>query len=679
MVEDLSAFQNNNMVEIQNMESQNLPPISVSLTDSADSKFELYKDVKETSFEVIPKDIQSKLISATLKDEEIEFSEQIHSQPLSKAYKKKSISKSEGELLEDFQGISRPPSLLEFDEQQGSSLSSSNKRSSVMRSSGSVLAAFDEAEEQSLNGEKQSNTQSEKKKHYGKKARRHTGELLMVKSKLSMIEFDDADDDYQDEDDDAVYEEQPEASLEAETGLKDNVEKVESAMNEVFTTTEKLPPGPEEDKEIFSFAQIAKGSRLRKRSESLCSVDADVSSEGHLQTEIKASQNTGQIVANELDHDKEVGMKQDMVEEKQAVDCAISMDTATSLAPANLSERENLAIEVTTGILSNDKSLIVVDEIQTIRTPESSNKLQTVESGHVLEDTEGVLVTNEEDKSQDKALIGCMSNQIVSPTPQCIETVDNTTVTAVKDENEHILNRTLPIPTQPVLTPEEISNLKKQKKVTAVKNVSQQLQGEFAIATEHAKTIKSYVDESNASAESLLAEIKSSKRDVEVKTEKKKKKKRKPEETSEIFTPVSQQSTTVELTPSAIPAISPISKTIGTEMIDPWKDGPIVLDKKHLQLLGLSGNAWEAMQGLPSQVGNEGVRYLDLETTFICFNCGLDAVARKAKLMKCKRCMIASYCGKNCQKSNWLQHKKVCKCIGVRREKGENEPLKIIL
>ena len=229
-------------------------------------------------------------------------------------------------------------------------------------------------------------------------------------------------------------------------------------------------------------------------------------------------------------------------------------------------------------------------------------------------------------------------------------------------EPEHILNRPLPIPSQPELTPDDIANLKKQKKVTAVKNVSQQLQNEFIRATEHTKTIKSQVEESNSSAEALLAQIKTRKEDGDVRTEKKKKKKKKSEDTIE------QQVLTT----------SPIAKAT-SEVVDPWGDGPIILDKKGLQVLGLSSPAWSAMQGLVPHGEIDGVPSLDLETTFICFNCGLDAVSRKTKLMKCKRCMIAAYCGKDCQKLNWLKHKKVCKCVGIRRQHGENEPLKILL
>merc|ERR1719209_957411 len=55
--------------------------------------------------------------------------------------------------------------------------------------------------------------------------------------------------------------------------------KIESGMNEVFKSSEILPPAPDEEKVAFSFAQIAKGTRLRKRSESLCSIDMEQADE----------------------------------------------------------------------------------------------------------------------------------------------------------------------------------------------------------------------------------------------------------------------------------------------------------------------------------------------------------------------------------------------------------------
>jgi len=155
----------------------------------------------------------------------------------------------------------------------------------------------------------------------------------------------------------------------------------------------------------------------------------------------------------------------------------------------------------------------------------------------------------------------------------------------------------------------------------------------------------------------------------ENKVEKKKKRKRKSEEVT---------------TPAPTPTVTPTPKQSVVEDIDPWKDGPIVLDKKHLQLMGMSSAAWDMMQklyddGHDEMTHDRSSRSLHLDTTFICFSCGLDAVATKSKLMKCKRCMIASYCSKECQKSNWLKHKKICKCVGKRRERGENEPLVVLL
>ena len=107
-------------------------------------------------------------------------------------------------------------------------------------------------------------------------------------------------------------------------------------------------------------------------------------------------------------------------------------------------------------------------------------------------------------------------------------------------------------------------------------------------------------------------------------------------------------------------------------------DGPIVLNERTLRLLGLSENGWNSlllksrlsglvltnlssMSSLVNLVLHSlkhssfihlspgGV--LPLDTTFICFECGRDAVAEKKRLMKCKRCKVASYCDTNCQVS----------------------------
>jgi hypothetical protein len=253
-------------------------------SDGADSHFQLYKDVQETSFEVIPKDVQCQLVTATPGEEEVEYSEQFLSQPLSKAFKKKTLSKSEGQLLDDFQGISRPPSLLEFEENDSNTLTPTSKKSTIMKSSGSVLETFDETEEQSLEGETSvSSSQLEKKKRYGKSARRHTGDLNLARSKLTMIEFDDIDNDYY-EDDDEIPGESEDVEENSEIKPVENKIKVDSAMTDVFITKEILPPAPNEEKASFSFAQIAKGTRLRKRSESLCSLDMDTSAD--MQTSI---------------------------------------------------------------------------------------------------------------------------------------------------------------------------------------------------------------------------------------------------------------------------------------------------------------------------------------------------------------------------------------------------------
>jgi len=87
--------------------------------------------------------------------------------------------------------------------------------------------------------------------------------------------------------------------------------------------------------------------------------------------------------------------------------------------------------------------------------------------------------------------------------------------------------------------------------------------------------------------------------------------------------------------------------------------GPITLNERTLRLLGLTDDGWNSML-LKSRLAGGS---LPLESTFICFECGRDAVAEKKRLMKCKRCKIASYCDQKCQGVNWPKHKRVCKLV----------------
>merc|ERR1739838_1074551 len=226
------------------------------------------------------------------------------------SFKKKTISKSEGQLLEDFQGISRPPSLLEFEENDSNTLTPTSKKSTLMKSSGSVLETFDETEEQSLDTNA-SSSQLEKKKRYGKSARRHTGDLIIARNKLTMIEFDDIDnDDYEDDDDEILGESQDvEENLEIKPA--ENIIKIDSAMTDVFITKEILPPAPNEEKASFSFAQIAKGTRLRKRSESLCSLDMDASAD--MQTSIVSLEEQNECSIQAVASEADVTTKEEML------------------------------------------------------------------------------------------------------------------------------------------------------------------------------------------------------------------------------------------------------------------------------------------------------------------------------------------------------------------------------
>jgi hypothetical protein len=77
---------------------------------------------------------------------------------------------------------------------------------------------------------------------------------------------------------------------------------------------------------------------------------------------------------------------------------------------------------------------------------------------------------------------------------------------------QHILNRKLPLPQLLPLTPDEMENIKKHEKLQTCNNIGHQLKGEFDRATNHAANIKSKIDESNESAENLLSQIKSRKK-----------------------------------------------------------------------------------------------------------------------------------------------------------------------
>jgi myosin heavy subunit len=458
-------------------------------------------------------------------------------------------------------------------------------------------------------------------------------------------------------------------------------------MTDVFITKEILPPAPDEDKESYSFAEIAKGSRLRRRSESLCSLDMDVSA--NMQTSIVSLEEQAENIEQADAFDDEVNMKEELLtttEKLVTIEQESTLFVEDQTTMQVITEKEEVeqihssCIIVQSEDKENDSGnkfdeLVSKESNQAFNDMTIQSSVQDVPSGELLKQ-ETNAITDTKNPTDEVLTVDSQYEK----EPMVVSVESNEECAPDKSERqvekEHILSRPLPIPIQPELTPDEIANIKKHKKVTAVKNVSHQLEGEFLRANEHARTIKSQVEESNASAENLLTQVKSRKEEKEKtqmneenKAEKKKKRKRKSEEVT---------------TPTQTPTMTPTPKQSVVEDIDPWKDGPIVLDKKHLQLMGISSSAWDMMQKLYDDGHDEmthdtSSRSLHLDTTFICFSCGLDAVATKSKLMKCKRCMIASYCSKECQKSNWLKHKKICKCVGKRRERGENEPLVVLL
>jgi len=502
------------------------------------------------------------------------------------------------------------------------------------------------------------------------------------KCEVEQIKFAQDDDGDNHEPYDEIFEDGEEE--EVNNKPVENIVKVDSGMTDVFITKEILPPAPDEDKESYSFAQIAKGSRLRKRSESLCSVDMDVSA--NMQTSIVSLEEQAENIELADDFDDEVNMEEELLTTTEKL-VTIEQERTLFVEDQTTMQEEKQVITEKEEVKQIDSSCIIVqsedkqkdsgnkfDDLVSKKSNQAFNDV-TIQSS--VQDVPSGDLLKQETKYPTDEVVTVDSQYEKEPMAVSVESEECASVKSEQRvEKDHILSRPLPIPIQPELTPDEIANIKKHKKVTAVKNVSHQLESEFLRVNEHARTIKSQVEESNASAENLLTQVKSRKEEKEKpqmneenKAEKKKKRKRKSEEVT---------------TPTQTPTLTPMPKQSVVEDMDPWKDGPIVLDKKHLQLMGMSSSAWDMMQklyeeGHKDMTHDTSSRSLHLDTTFICFSCGLDAVATKSKLMKCKRCMIASYCSKECQKSNWLKHKRICKCVGKRRDKGENEPLVVLL
>ena len=62
-------------------------------------------------------------------------------------------------------------------------------------------------------------------------------------------------------------------------------------------------------------------------------------------------------------------------------------------------------------------------------------------------------------------------------------------------------------------------------------------------------------------------------------------------------------------------------------------------------------------------IGNDsGQKTLNATDLTYCAFC----LRRDADLRSCKRCMTATYCGKECQKMHWRKHKYFCKAVGEK-------------
>jgi MYND finger len=53
-----------------------------------------------------------------------------------------------------------------------------------------------------------------------------------------------------------------------------------------------------------------------------------------------------------------------------------------------------------------------------------------------------------------------------------------------------------------------------------------------------------------------------------------------------------------------------------------------------------------------------------------CAKCGVEAPAGK-EVKKYQKCMMATYCSRECQRAHWRKHKKVCKTIAAKRDGTE--------
>jgi hypothetical protein len=53
--------------------------------------------------------------------------------------------------------------------------------------------------------------------------------------------------------------------------------------------------------------------------------------------------------------------------------------------------------------------------------------------------------------------------------------------------------------------------------------------------------------------------------------------------------------------------------------------------------------------------------FRNMEKGISCDNCGSVAGTNNGKLLKCAGCLTVHYCGAECQKKKWKDHKKICK------------------
>ena len=91
---------------------------------------------------------------------------------------------------------------------------------------------------------------------------------------------------------------------------------------------------------------------------------------------------------------------------------------------------------------------------------------------------------------------------------------------------------------------------------------------------------------------------------------------------------------------------------------------PPVLDQVHVRFQDCPGgldfqrDLFDVING----IGNLGEERSS-NTKYSCVTCGATEAKENAKLMKCARCKLVSYCSKECQRKDWKSHKTFCKAV----------------